>query len=132
MAARQTPDRTPRKTVDEYFAALTVADADRLLKTVSTADHFTKIGTDRGEIVRGGGQAPAYYRDHASSTSDFSIDTRRLEIQQRETVAWFFTEQTWRLRWRGQRETLDMRITGTLELEPEGWKFVQLHASIGV
>ena len=126
------PLQTPRQTIEEYFAALTGADADRLLKTVSAADHFTKIGTDSGEVVRGGDQAPAYYRDHASSTSDFSIDTRCLEIQQREQVAWFFTEQTWRLRWRGERETLDMRITGTLEREPGGWKFVQLHASVGV
>ena len=123
---------TVRQTLDTYFATLTAGDAAKLLALISKDDHFIKIGTDAGEIVRGGQDARDYYQHHVESTEAFSIDTRRIDIQERETVAWFFAEQTWNLRWRGRPETLEMRITGVLEKQEMDWRFVQIHASLGV
>jgi ketosteroid isomerase-like protein len=122
---------TVRETIDAYFDALTADDAAKLLSLISEDDHFIKIGTDAGEIVRGGQNARDYYQHHIESTADFSIDTRRLDIQERDTVAWFCAEQTWHLKWQGKPETLDMRITGVLEFEATVWRFEQIHASIG-
>ena len=122
---------TVRETIDAYFDALTAGDAAKLLSLISEDDHFIKIGTDAGEIVRGGQNARDYYQHHIESTADFSIDTRRLDIQERNTVTWFCTEQTWHLKWQGNPETLDMRITGVLEATEGAWQFAQIHASIG-
>jgi hypothetical protein len=122
---------SPRQAIESYFEALTKGDADRLIGLISTADLFVKIGTDENEIVCGGSNATEYYRHHVASTSDFSIEVDRLDVQERESIAWFFTEQTWHLKWQGNAETLGMRLTGVLEREETDWKFVQIHASIG-
>ena len=123
---------TARQTVEAYFEALTSGDAEALIQMISSADHLIKIGTDEGEVVHGGDKATEYYRLHVTSTEDFTIDIEHLDVQEREAVAWFFTEQTWRLKWQGKPETLAMRMTGVLERDQTDWKFVQIHASIGV
>ena len=115
-----------------YFDALTAGDAARLLTTIVEGDHFLKIGTDAGEVVSGSTSAPEYYQDHVSSTENFSIDTHRLDIEERSETAWFFTDQTWHVTWKGTPEVLAMRITGVLERQESTWKFAQIHASLGV
>ena len=121
-----------RQTVEAYFAALTTGDADRLIALISPTDHFVKIGTEPGECVEGGGCAAQYYHHHVASTRDFTIDTEHLDVQERDSVAWFYTRQQWRLKWQGQYEELALRLTGVLEREAGVWKFAQIHASIGV
>ena len=111
---------------------LTCGNADRVIKLISEADHFVKIGTDENEVVRGSRNAPEYYRHHVASTEDFTIDINHLDVQERDTIAWFFTEQTWRLKWQGNSEELAMRLTGVLEREKGDWKFAQIHASLGI
>ena len=123
---------TVRQTLDTYFATLRAGDAAKLLALISKDDHFIKIGTDAGEIVRGGQNARDYYQHHVKSTEDFSIDTRRIDIQERNTVAWFCAEQTWHLKWPGTPETLDMRSTGVRDSREGDWQFAQIHASLGL
>jgi ketosteroid isomerase-like protein len=120
-----------RATIDQYFDALTAGDCERLLATISTSDGFIKIGTEAGEVVSGGSNASEYYSQHVTSTRDFTIETVRLDVEERPEIAWFFTEQVWRVTWQGTPETLAMRITGVLESEDSGWKFIQIHASLG-
>ena len=122
---------TVHNTIEAYFSALTAGDVVGLLATISAADYFTKVGTESGEIVCGGLNAPDYYTNHVGSTENFTIETHRLEIEERNTLAWFFTEQTWTLKWQGTLEELSIRITGVLERESDRWKFVQIHASEG-
>ena len=121
-----------RQTVEAYFAALTTGDADRLIELISSAEHFVKIGTEPREYVEGGGRAAQYYHHHVASTQDFTIDTEHLDVQERDSVAWFYTRQQWRLKWQGKDEELSLRLTGVLERESGAWKFAQIHASIGV
>ncbi len=123
---------TALQTVEAYFEALTSGDADALIQMISSEGHFIKIGTDQGEIVHGADKATEYYRLHVKSTEDFTIDIEQLDVQEREAIAWFFTRQTWRLKWQGHPETLAIRMTGILERGESDWKFVQIHASIGV
>ncbi len=120
------------QTVEAYFAALTAGDDARLTQLISRAGHFVKIGTEPGEHVEGNARVAQYYRHHVASTDDLTISTDHLDVQERETVAWFYTRQQWRLKWQGQPEELALRLTGVLEREETGWKFVQIHASIGV
>ena len=121
-----------QQTVAAYFAALTTGDAWQLIDLMSAASHFVKIGTDADEFIEGGQNASDYYHHHVASTEDFTIQLNHLDIQERDTVAWFYTRQTWMLKWQGVEEELSMRMTGVLEKERGNWKFVQIHASLGV
>ncbi len=131
--------QTAHDTVTAYFDALVARDAETLIALMHPVSHYVKIGTDAGEIITGGtggtgGSAiAAYYKNHVASTEDFSIIFLNLEVQERDEVAWFYTRQTWRLRWQGSpAEEFIMRMTGVLEKSDEAWKFVQIHASSGV
>ena len=119
------------ETVKNYFDALVAGDAQRLLEMISPADYYVKIGTDEGEFVEGGRNAIDYYQHHVASTEDFTLEFECLDVQERDTVAWFYTRQIWRLKWQGVFEELSMRMTGVLEKENGKWKFVQIHASLG-
>ena len=119
-------------TVKNYFDALVARDAPRLIGMMSSVDYYVKIGTDAGEYVESGTNAIDYYRQHVASTEDFTIQFEHLDVQERGDVAWFYTRQIWRLKWQDVFETLAMRMTGVLEKESGAWKFVQIHASLGV
>ena len=121
-----------QETVHAYFTELTVGDAQKLIALMSDEPYFVKIGTDVNEFVEGGLNASNYYRHHTESTEDFTICFDHLDVQERDTTAWFYTRQTWDLKWQGTHETLAMRMTGVLERKNEMWKFVQIHASLGV
>ena len=120
------------ETVHTYFDALTAGDARQLIDLMSQEPYYVKIGTDKNEHIEGGQNAPDYYCLHTASTEDFTIAFDHLDVQERDTVAWFYTRQTWRLKWQGVEEKLAMRMTGVLEKEATTWKFVQIHASLGV
>ncbi len=120
------------RAVTEYFDALVSGDVERLAEMMSAAEYYVKIGTDAGEVVEGGDNAFEYYRHHAASAQDFTIAYEKLDVRERGGVAWFYTRQRWRLAWRGAREELAMRMTGVLEKEGDRWKFVQIHASVGL
>lgn len=120
------------ETVQAYFDALVVGDAESIIAMMLPASHYVKIGTDADEVVEGSSAIAAYYRNHAASTEDFSIEFLNLDVQERDDVAWFYTRQVWRLKWQGTREEFEMRMTGVLEKVGELWKFAQIHASMGV
>lgn len=119
-------------TVKAYFDALVARDAETLIAMMLPVAHYVKIGTDAGEVVQGAGSITAYYTNHVASTEDFSISTIKLDVQERNDVAWFYTQQIWNLKWQGVQEEFLMRMTGVLEYVDETWKFAQIHASIGV
>lgn len=120
-------------TVKNYFDALVARDAQRLIEMMSSADYYVKIGTDMGEIVKGGEEAiDYYYQEHVASTEDFTLEIEHVDVQERDSVAWFYSTQIWRLKWQGVFEEFVMRMTGVLEKENGKWKFVQIHGSIGV
>ena len=119
-------------TVIAYFDALVARDAETLIAMMLPAVHYVKIGTDAGEVVEGADEIAAYYRNHVTSTEDFSITFITLDVQEREGVAWFYTRQVWNLKWQGTAEEFVMRMTGVLEKIDGLWKFAQIHASIGI
>ena len=120
------------RTVTEYFDALVLGDVERLAGMMSNTESYVKIGTDVNEVIEGGENALEYYRHHAECAEDFSIRFENLDVQERGSVAWFYTHQRWCLKWSGVREELTMRMTGVLEKEDGHWRFVQIHASVGV
>ena len=120
------------ETVNAYFDALVARDAETLIATMLPAAHYVKIGTDADEVIEGSEDITTYYQNHAASTEDFSIRIINLDVQERDDVAWFYTQQVWNLKWQGVQEEFVMRMTGVLEKVDDMWKFAQIHASIGV
>lgn len=121
-----------RDTVETYFHALVKKDAETLIAMMLPAPHYVKIGTDAGEVIEGIDGITAYYQNHVLSTEDFSIEFITLDVQERNSVAWFYTRQVWKLKWQGMTEEFVMRMTGVLEKTNTVWKFAQIHASIGM
>ena len=119
-------------TVTSYFDALVARDAESLIEMMLPATHYVKIGTDADEVVEGSAGIAKYYQNHVASTEDFSIKFITLDVQERKDVAWFYTQQIWKLKWQGTPEEFVMRMTGVLEKIDDSWKFAQIHASIGV
>ena len=124
--------RNAYDTVKAYFDALVDRDAETLIAMMLPVVHYVKIGTDADEVVEGSAGIAAYYQNHVASTEDFSITFINLDVQERDDVAWFYTRQVWHLKWQGTPEEFVMRMTGVLEKVNRSWKFVQIHASIGV
>ena len=120
------------ETVKTYFDALVARDAETLIAMMLPAAHYVKIGTDADEVIEGSKDITTYYRNHVASTEDFSITIINLDVQERDDVAWFYTQQVWNLKWQGVQEEFVMRMTGVLEKVDDMWKFAQIHASIGV
>jgi len=119
-------------TVTAYFDALGAGDAETLIMMMLPAAHYVKIGTDAGEVIEGSTGIATYYRNHVASTEDFSSTFINLDVQEREDVAWFYTQQVWKLKWQGTPEEFVMRMTGVLEKHDAAWQFAQIHASVGV
>ena len=120
------------QTVKAYFDALIIGDTGLLIKMMSLADHYVKIGTEPEEHIEGGENARDYYHRIVANAADITIEYEHLDLQERGNVAWFYTRQIWRLKWLGKPEELAVRLTGVLEKEDGTWKFVQIHASVGV
>lgn len=120
------------ETVNAYFDALVARDAENLIAMMLPAAHYVKIGTDADEVIEGSEDITTYYQNHVASTEDFSIRIINLDVQERDDVAWFYTQQVWNLKWQGVQEEFVMRMTGVLEKIDDMWKFAQIHASIGV
>ncbi len=120
------------ETVKAYFDALVARDAETLIAMMLPAAHYVKIGTDADEVIEGNEDITTYYQNHVASTEDFSIRIINLDVQERDDVAWFYTQQVWNLKWQGVQEEFVMRMTGVLEKVDDMWKFAQIHASIGV
>ena len=120
------------ETVNAYFDALVARDAENLIAMMLPAAHYVKIGTDADEVIEGSEDITTYYESHVASTEDFSIRIINLDVQERDDVAWFYTQQDWNLKWQGVQEEFVMRMTGVLEKVNDMWQFAQIHASIGV
>ena len=120
------------QTVKAYFDALITGNTDQLIKMMSLAEHYVKIGTEPDEHIEGGENARGYFQNIVANAADITIEYEHLDVQERGDVAWFYTRQIWRLKWMGSPEELAVRLTGVLEKEDGTWKFVQIHASVGV
>lgn len=119
-------------TVRKYFDALLNRDADTLTSLMLPRTYYIKIGTDSDEVIEGAEGITAYYKNHVESTEDFSITFLKFDVQERNDVAWFYTQQIWKLKWQNVPEEFVMRMTGVLEKVDNTWLFAQIHASIGV
>lgn len=119
-------------TVRKYFDALINRDAETLTSLMLPRTYYVKIGTDADEVIEGAEGITAYYKNHVESTEDFSINFITFDVQEHNDVAWFYTQQKWKLKWQGVPEEFVMRMTGVLEKVDSFWLFAQIHASVGV
>ncbi len=94
------------------------------------ADDGVVVKVGISEYVTGPDAVATALREQTQRTTDWTVESRALEVAERKDHAWFGDRV--RLAWRdtivGRDRTFDTRWTGTLESETE-WAFVSMHVS---
>ncbi|MHB9286062.1 nuclear transport factor 2 family protein [Halobacteriales archaeon Cl-PHB] len=120
----------PDDTVRSYYDAL--CDGDPLGPYFAADEAVVKFGIS--EALRGHDAVGEALADQTATTTDWSVDSHGLLVEQRDDVAWFADEVS--LAWtdtdRRIRYEFETRWSGTLVAESSSgypWQFVTMHVS---
>lgn len=115
------------QTVREYYDALRSGDA--LAPYFAETDGVVKFGVS--ERLDGYEAVAAGLREQTETTADWTVESHRLSVTERESTAWFADDV--RMAWTdcdtGERHDFDTRWSGTLDRRDE-WQFVVMHVSV--
>jgi ketosteroid isomerase-like protein len=113
--------------VDSMLDAMKRGDAGAA-DALMAGDVSVVIGTDDGEWWDGRDRSTAAIRAQLEATGGFALTVDQLRGYGGDGFGWFEV--------RGSMAAADgsvpIRMTGALRSEPDGWKFVQFHASVGI
>ncbi|WP_340099172.1 AtzH-like domain-containing protein [Salinibaculum salinum] len=126
MVDRPSVDETPEQAIRSYYRALRNGDA--LAPYFSDAETTVKFGIS--ETLEGGEAVADGLREQTATTTEWTVDSHDLVVDQRETVAWFADEVglAWTDTEQQTRHEFDTRWSGTLE-RTDRWRFVGMHVS---
>jgi ketosteroid isomerase-like protein len=113
-----------------WFEAATAGDSSLVAAHVSQADGTRLIGSDPGEVFKGGEAVAAFLKgevDGAGGQATFSPE--ETEAFREGSVGWATTQLTITM---PDGRYVSPRWSAVFHLEDGVWKFVQTHASIGV
>jgi hypothetical protein len=125
----------PTETVEEYYEAL--RRGEPLSSYFVEREDVVKFGVS--ERLAGYEEVAEGLREQSRTTEDWRVESRRLSIHARESVAWFTDDVA--LAWTdadGDRQSFDTRWSGVLETgdsndgtdgESDDWRFAQMHVS---
>jgi hypothetical protein len=119
-------DASPTETIETYYQRL--RDSDPLAPFFADSETTVKFGIS--EALWGGGAVAEGLRDQTATTTDWTVDSQQLTVDQRGDVAWFADQVglAWTDTDRDTRHEFDTRWSGTLE-RTDGWRFVRMHVS---
>ena len=121
-------------TVRAYYDALRGGDA--LAPFFAREPTVVKFGI--GERLRGFGAIESGLAEQTETTHEWVVDSRRLDVTERDEHAWFADEvsMAWTDHPTGERYGFESRWSGTLERRPDAagppdtpWRFVGMHVS---
>ncbi|NHN48659.1 DUF3225 domain-containing protein [Halostella sp. JP-L12] len=118
---------TAADTVREYYESLRRGEP---LYTYFAEDaQTTKFGI--AESLVGYDDVAEGLREQSRTTEEWTVDTRRLSVTERDDFAWFSDEVdlAWTDATTGQRRAYATRWSGALERRDGEWLFVELHVS---
>jgi hypothetical protein len=120
-------DGDARSTVRQYYDAL--QHGEPLQTFFADGESVVKFGIS--EHLRGSEAVADGLRSQTRHTTEWSVESRALQVTDRECHAWF--SDAVRMAWTdtdtGTRRAFDTRWSGTLE-NREGWAFVGMHVSV--
>lgn len=113
-------------------AATAMLDAMRRGDGAATGDLMASevsavVGTDDGEWWDGREASTAALAAQLEALGGFPLDIEHLRGYGAESFGWFETRGTLAV----DDGSVSVRMTGALRRESDGWKFVQIHASVG-
>ena len=91
------------------------------------SDVSAVIGTDDGEWWEGRDASTAAMTAQLEAMGGFPLDIEHLRGYGAEGFGWFETRGSMAV----DDGSVSVRMTGALRREADGWKFVQIHASVG-
>ena len=92
-----------------------------------SSDLSAVIGTDDGEWWEGRDASSAAMAAQLEAMGGFPLNIEHLRGYGAEGFGWFETRGSVAV----DEGSVSVRMTGALRLEADGWKFVQIHASVG-
>lgn len=120
-------DASAEAAVRDYYEAL--RRGEPLYPYFAERDDVVKFGI--GERLTGYDEVAEGLREQSRTTEDWTVDSRRLVVVERDECAWFSDDV--RMAWRdveaGEDREFDARWTGTLERDGDGWLFAGMHVS---
>lgn len=124
--------------IRDYYEAL--RRGEPLYPYFLEAPTTVKFGVS--EALFGGDEVAAALREQTETTDSWSVESRRLTVDERDDHAWFADEVAlaWTDRESGERRRFDTRWSGTLERRDRGsesdderedleWAFASMHVS---
>ncbi len=116
--------------VAAWFGAVTRGDASLVATHVSSGEATRLIGSDPGEVFRGGAAVAEFLRGEvAQSNGTVKFEPAGIEAFCEGSVGWATTTVTITLPDGG---SVAPRWSSVFHKEDGIWKFVQTHASIGI
>ena len=125
-------ERSPEleQLVVAWFAGASRGDASLVDAHVSQGDGTRLIGSDPGEVFKGGGEVAQFLRGEVESAGGAAtFSPADVEAFQEGSVGWATTNVTITMP-DGRR--VSPRWSAVFHVEDGVWRFVQTHASIGV
>jgi len=113
-----------------WFASASRGDTSLVDAHVSDDDGTRLIGSDPGEVFRGGSAVAQFLRGEVQSAAgNAAFSPADIEAFQEGTVGWATTNVTITM---PDGKHVSPRWSAVFHLEDGVWRFVQTHASIGV
>lgn len=117
-----------KKILSKYYEAMIKRDHLFINQLISKQSGTLVIGTDPNEWWVGHNHIMSISQKQSDEMSGLELVKSDPIAYRKDNVAWIADQALFKL---GETE-IPCRITGVLEKEEEGWKFVQIHSSIGV
>lgn len=117
-----------KATVEAYYDAL--RRGEPLYPFFATDESLVKFGIS--ERLDGYEECEAGLRSQTETTDEWTVESHRLEVTERERCAWFADDvsMAWRDVVADERREHETRWSGTLERREAGWRFVRMHVSV--
>lgn len=112
-----------------FYDAMRRGDADDVLLLIEDGPDFVGIGTDPAEWWLGKAEFARIVREQFAVAGNFAVREHAAEGYSEGSVGWVSDQAVLDLPEGG---TTGIRFSAVAVRRDDGWKFVQLHTSIGV
>jgi hypothetical protein len=114
-------------TIEAYYDALRQSEP---LPPFFATDALVKFGIT--ERLTGYEEIEAGLREQTQTTDEWTVESHRLTVSERDEVAWFADDvrMAWRDTEADERRDHETRWSGTLSRKDDDWKFVSMHVSV--
>ena len=134
MSSAATPRTKVKAAIEQFFRAMDTQDIEAMERLVAHDAEMVHIGTDTGEIWRGGEDLHKATVEQFDGLEYYKAEIKNLQINVAASgeVAWYAHLLDARIKSEGRDEQRwkDARFTGVFEKRGDNWLMVQTHVSL--